>query len=66
MERKIDKYLEQWKNDENKKPLIIFGARQIGKTFSVLKFGQSCYKNIAYFNTHDHKKLIEVFTKEKK
>ena len=66
MERKIDKYLEQWKSDENKKPLIIFGARQIGKTFSVLKFGQSCYKNVAYFNTHDHKKLIEVFKKEKR
>ena len=66
MERKIDEFLVQWKSDENKKPLIIFGPRQIGKTFSVLKFGETNYKNIAYFNTHDHKKLIEVFKKEKR
>ena len=66
MERKIDKYLEQWQRDENRKPLIIFGPRQIGKTFSVLSFGQKCYKNVAYFNTHDYKGLIDVFKKEKR
>lgn len=66
MERKIDNYLVQWQKDENRKPLILFGPRQIGKTFSVLNFGQTCYKNVAYFNTHDHKKLIDVFKKEKR
>ena len=65
MERKIYNDLLKWKK-MFKKPLVIYGSRQIGKTFSVLKFGQNCYKNIAYFNTHDHKKLIDVFTKEKR
>ncbi len=66
MERKVEKYLEQWKKDENRKPLIIFGPRQIGKTFSVLKFGQNSYKNVAYFNTYQYKKLVDVFKKEKR
>ena len=65
MERKIEEYLVQWKNDNNRKPLIIFGPRQVGKTFSVLNFGKNNYKNVAYFNTYQNKKLIDVFKKEK-
>jgi predicted AAA+ superfamily ATPase len=65
MERKIEEYLVQWKSDNNRKPLIIFGPRQVGKTFSVLNFGKNNYKNVAYFNTYQNKKLIDVFKKEK-
>ncbi|RMX34696.1 hypothetical protein [Mycoplasmopsis fermentans] len=38
LKRKIDAFLLDWKNDANKKPLIIKGARQIGKTTSILEF----------------------------
>ena len=40
MERKIEKFLKKWKDDSMKKPLILFGSKQIGKTFSVLDFGK--------------------------
>ena len=45
--RKIDKYLIDWKNDKNRLPLIVKGARQIGKTESIENFGKnngSCIK----------------------
>ena len=38
LRRKIDDYLKEWKNSEERKPLIIKGARQIGKTESIRKF----------------------------
>ena len=41
MERKIEKYYYKWKNDIIRKPLIIYGAKQIGKTFSALNFGKT-------------------------
>jgi len=50
LKRKIDKYLLDWKNNPNKKPLIIKGARQIGKTESILKFANDNYNNVIYIN----------------
>lgn len=44
LERKIDKYLIEWKNNPNKLPLIIKGARQIGKTNAIRNFGENNYK----------------------
>ena len=41
IKRKIDRFLMEWKADENHLPLIIRGARQIGKTYSIRKFGSS-------------------------
>lgn len=41
LKRKIDKYLLEWKNNSNRKPLIISGARQIGKTTSIREFGKN-------------------------
>lgn len=49
LKRKVDSYLEEWKNKTNKKPLIIRGARQIGKTKAVEKFAEKNYKNFAMF-----------------
>ena len=40
MERKIEEFYRKWKNDIIRKPLILYGAKQIGKTFSVLEFGK--------------------------
>lgn len=50
LRRKIDKYLENWKKDQKRKPLIVKGARQVGKTESVLHFAREYYENIIYIN----------------
>ena len=61
MYRKIMKFLEEWKNSEHRKPLILQGARQVGKTYSVLEFGRNCYENVAYFNFETNPKLNKTF-----
>lgn len=61
MYRKITKYLEEWKESPHRKPLIIQGARQVGKTYSVLEFGRTHYENVAYFNFESSPKLAETF-----
>lgn len=50
LKRKIDKFLTNWKNDPDKNPLIIKGARQIGKTESIKQFANTNYKNIIEIN----------------
>ena len=65
MERKISLYLHKWKNDLVRKPLLLYGPRQIGKTFSVLEFGDKEYKNTVYFNLSNNKDLIDLLRKEK-
>ncbi len=65
MERKIDNFFLKWKNDIIRKPLILYGGRQIGKTYSALQFGKNEYKNIIYVNTENNKEIIELFNKEK-
>ena len=61
MYRKISKFLEEWKTSEHRKPLILQGARQVGKTFSVLEFGRTKYDNTAYFNFETTPVLNETF-----
>ena len=53
IERKIDSYLAEWKSDEDRKPLIIKGARQIGKTESIRRFAKKNYKNFIEINFVD-------------
>ena len=65
MERKIEEFYQKWKKDIIRKPLIIYGAKQIGKTFSALEFGRKEYKNTVYFNTDNYKELLDVFKKER-
>lgn len=65
MERKITAYLNKWKNDLVRKPLLLYGPKQIGKTYTILSFGEKEYKNIVYFNTDNNKDLLELFKKEK-
>ena len=50
LKRKIDNYLVEWKNSKNKLPLIIKGARQIGKTNAIRNFGKNNYKNFIEIN----------------
>jgi predicted AAA+ superfamily ATPase len=61
MERKITKYLSEWKDSPYRKPLILQGARQTGKTYSILAFGREQYANVAYFNFETHPFLIKTF-----
>ena len=46
MYRKIMGFLEAWKENEHRKPLILQGARQVGKTYSILEFGRIHYENV--------------------
>ncbi len=61
MYRKIVRYLEEWKESEHRKPLILQGARQVGKTYAILEFGRNHYDNVAYFNFETNPKLAETF-----
>ena len=58
--RKIDDFLQEWKADAKHKPLIIKGARQIGKTESILHFAKQNYKNIIYINFALEKKFMQI------
>mgnify|MGYP002515475454 FL=1 len=61
MYRKIIGFLEEWKDSVHRKPLILEGARQVGKTYSILEFGRTHYENVAYFNFETNPKLNETF-----
>lgn len=65
MERKIEDFFKKWQKDIIRKPLILYGPKQIGKTFTVLNFGKKEYKNVVYFNTENNDEIIELFAKEK-
>lgn len=61
MYRKIVNFLENWKESPHRKPLILQGARQVGKTYSILEFGRTHYENVAYFNFESNPKLNKTF-----
>lgn len=61
LKRKIDKYLTDWKNRPDRKPLIIKGARQIGKTCSVEWFASQNYASVIEINFIEQKKYREIF-----
>ena len=61
MERLIDKKLLEWKNTKGRKPLIIYGARQTGKTHSIMEFGAKNYSAIAYCYFDNNPALCEIF-----
>ena len=65
MERKIEKFYDKWKKDIIRKPLILYGPKQVGKTFSALAFGKKEYKNTIYFNTENNSSLLDIFQKER-
>ncbi len=61
LRRKIDKFLVEWKNSKDRKPLIIKGARQIGKTTSVEKFGKENYKSFIEINYVSMPQFKQIF-----
>ena len=62
MERLILKALEKWKNSESRKPLILDGARQVGKTWVLQEFGKRQFRACAYFNCDGNDRLKEIFS----
>ena len=60
MERKIDKYLLNWKNNPNRMPLIVRGARQVGKTYSIRQFGKT-YKSFVEINFVTNPEYKQIF-----
>lgn len=62
LKRKIDAYLESWKSDPGRKPLIIKGPRQVGKTESISRFGKINYKNMIYINFVEEPKYKMITT----
>ena len=61
MYRKVIRFLEDWQKSPHRKPLILQGARQVGKTYSILEFGRTHYDNVAYFNFETNPKLNKTF-----
>ncbi|MBS3873272.1 MAG: ATP-binding protein [Firmicutes bacterium] len=61
MYRKASEYLKQWKESPYRKPLVMQGARQVGKTYSLLQFGREHYENVAYFNFETTPQLTKTF-----
>lgn len=61
MRRSIYTKLQHWKNDDRRKPLIIDGARQVGKTWIIKEFGTNEYKNMAYINCDKVVEMKHIF-----
>jgi len=64
MKRLIENKLTDWKNREKKMPLLIFGARQTGKTTTIYEFGKTCFSNTVVFNFEASEKLSSVFNSD--
>lgn len=62
MKREIINKLIDWSNLENHKPLILTGARQVGKTWALKEFGRIRFKSIAYVNFEEQKELQNLFS----
>lgn len=65
MERLILKDLIAWKNSPYRKPLILKGVRQVGKTWILKEFGNRCYENTAYFNFDENEEYKQFFETSK-
>jgi predicted AAA+ superfamily ATPase len=64
MKRKIVNNLLLWKNNPNKQPLLLQGARQVGKTYTLLSFGKEYYRNVAYFSMEESKEIPAIFARD--
>ena len=64
MERFIMQDLIAWKNREDRKPLILLGARQVGKTYILKEFGQREFENVAYINCDNNAMAKDLFASD--
>ncbi|MCD8209090.1 MAG: ATP-binding protein [Bacteroidales bacterium] len=61
LKRKVDTYLKDWKGNPERKPLIVKGARQVGKTFSIKTFAGTNYKHVVDINFVEQKRYKAIF-----
>ena len=61
MKRIIDARLEQWKMSSQRKPLLLFGARQVGKTYALESFGARCFDNFVHIDFSKSAGAAELF-----
>ena len=64
MERKIISQLKEWKESPFRKPLILAGARQVGKTYILKEFGKREYKHVAYINCDVNSEIADIFAED--
>ena len=62
MRRNIDQILDQWKHSRVRQPLLIRGARQVGKTYSVTEFGKRAFENIVSVNFEEQPEMSKCFS----
>lgn len=65
MKRNAIHDLIRWKSSEDRKPMVLKGARQVGKTWLMKEFGESCYDSYVYFNFDEEDELKSIFTANK-
>lgn len=65
MKRNAMRDLVQWKESEDRKPMVLKGARQVGKTWLMKEFGSNYYQNYVYFNFDEEDELKSIFEKNK-
>ena len=63
MKRLFENKLLEWKQSGMKKPLMVVGARQIGKTYTIENFAKSNFKEYLYFNLEKNSEIKEIFEK---
>lgn len=61
MKRNALESLIRWKSSEDRKPMVLKGARQVGKTWLMKEFGQNCYQHTVYFNFDEEDELKSIF-----
>lgn len=64
MKRLVIEELKRWKESKRRKPLVVEGARQVGKTWAVKEFGRLFYKHLAYINFEQEKQLRGLFEQD--
>ena len=64
MERFLLADLIRWKESKRRKPLLLWGARQVGKTWLMKEFGKTCYKNTVYISFYNNRKIAEIFERD--
>lgn len=64
MKRYAMQKLIEWKDRPNRKPLIIKGARQVGKTWLMKEFGEKCFEKVAYVTFYNNKRMAQVFEED--
>ena len=64
MERLMMEQLKKWKDKKRRKPLILWGARQVGKTWLMKEFGRTCFDNVVYVSFYNNTRIAAIFEQD--